>query len=257
MKKILFTICGRGGSKGVQGKNIRPFLGVPLIALTLYDTMRAFEDRSDVAKVIAIDSDSEEILSTARRILPGALFHLRESGLAGDATPKLAAIGSLLDHVEEQSGCVFDTVLDLDITSPIRSAHDVEQVCSILDASGRDVVFSVVSARRNPYFNMVEKGSDGTIALCKGGHFTSRQQAPPVYEMNASIYAYRREAFRGKPLSPLDLPCDIYEMEDPGVLDIDSEGDWILMETVYSSNCAKNPEGYLKRKLDHYRPLFL
>ena len=41
--KILITICGRGGSKGIPGKNIKPILGKPLINYTIELTEKLTE----------------------------------------------------------------------------------------------------------------------------------------------------------------------------------------------------------------------
>lgn len=35
MKKILFTICGRAGSKGVAGKNLKTIYGKPMVYYSL------------------------------------------------------------------------------------------------------------------------------------------------------------------------------------------------------------------------------
>ncbi len=254
MKEILMTVCGRGGSKGVPGKNVRPFLGVPLIALTLYDAVLAFEGFSGVSKTLLVDSDSQEILDVARNAFPQVLCHRRKSALAQDSTPKLSAISDALRFAEEETGQVFDFIIDLDITSPLRTAQDVEDVLAALEREPNlDVVFSVVPARRNPYFNMVEEVGLNRVVRCKEGHFVTRQEAPAVYDMNASIYAYRRDVFLRGPLSPLDLDGGIHVMKDYGILDIDSEEDWELMELLYGHHARKPGDGYLKAKLDASR----
>lgn len=254
MKEILVTICGRGGSKGVPGKNVRPFLGVPLIALTLYDAMQAFEGHIGVRKTLLVDSDSQEILEVARRVCPQALCHRRDPVLAQDSTPKLSAISDAVSFAEKDTGKAFDFIIDLDITSPLRTEKDVEEALAALEADPNlEVVFSVVPARRNPYFNMVERVEQGLVARCKEGRFVTRQEAPAVYDMNASIYAYRREVFLREPVSPLDLDSGIHVMRDYGILDIDSEEDWELMELLYDHHARKSGEGYLQAKLNAFR----
>jgi CMP-N,N'-diacetyllegionaminic acid synthase len=100
------------------------------------------------------------------------------------------------------------------------------------------VVFSVVPARRNPYFNMVERHlEDDVVRLVKNGNFTCRQEAPEVYEMNASIYAYRSDALRNFPKSLFDLRNGMVTMKDYGVLDIDSPEDHQLMQLIYEKIC--------------------
>ena len=248
---VLITILGRGGSKGVPGKNIRPFLGAPLIGLSIYDAHHALDGIAGIRKRLAVDSDDQAILDVAGRFLDeGDILHLREKSLAGDATPKSAAIRQLLLDVEAQSGELFDVIIDLDITSPLRIGTDIDNVFRKLNGNpSLDVIFSVVPARRNPYFNMVERhAGDERVRLVREGNFSCRQDAPEVYEMNASVYAYRGGALRNFPKSIFDLRCGMIEMRDYGVLDIDSPEDHHLMQLIYENICMiGNP--YFREKL--------
>ena len=62
-------------------------------------------------------------------------------------------------------------------------------------------------------------------------NFTARQQAPEIYDMNASLYAYSPEFLKsGKGV--LDGYCECIEMYDTGVLDLDHEIDFELMEVI-------------------------
>lgn len=232
MKDILITLCGRGGSKGIKNKNIRPLCGVPLIAWTLFDALRAFERREDVRKTIVVDSDSAAILETARQCSPNVLLHTRREDLAGDAVAKMDVLSEVLADTSKETGRGFDALIDLDITSPLRTSEDVEGTFALFERDFCDVTFSVVPARRNPYFNMVEIDAAGRGALCKPSDFVARQQAPLVFDMNASIYVYNPEVFRKDVRSPTRLDFRVYEMHDYGVIDIDSQEDLELMEVL-------------------------
>jgi CMP-N-acetylneuraminic acid synthetase len=232
MKDILISLCGRGGSKGIKNKNIRPLCGVPLIAWTLFDALRAFERREDVRKTIVVDSDSEAILETARWYSPNVLLHTRREDLAGDTVAKMDVLREVLADTSKETGRKFDAMIDLDITSPLRTFEDVEGAFALFERDICEVTFSVVPARRNPYFNMVEIDAAGRGALCKPSDFVARQQAPLVFDMNASIYVYRPEVFARSVKSPVGLEFGIFCMRDYGVIDIDSEEDLELMEVL-------------------------
>lgn len=232
MKDVLITICGRGGSKGIKNKNIRPLCGIPLIAWTLFDAVHAFERRGDIRKTIVVDSDSEAILEAARQCSPDILLHKRRDELAGDAVAKMDVLRVALADIAEETGRAFDALIDLDITSPLRTFEDVEGAFAPFEQEVREVVFSVVPARRNPYFNMVELDASGRYTLSKPSDFVARQQAPLVYDMNASIYVYRPEVFARSVKSPARLAFGIFCMRDYGVIDIDSEEDLELMELL-------------------------
>ena len=249
---VLVTILGRGGSKGLPGKNVRPFLGAPLIGFSIYDALQSLRVLpAGGYKSLAIDSDSYVILDTAAAYLKeDHILHLRDAALAEDATPKTAAIHKLLHDVEKQQGILYDVVIDLDITSPLRTADDILRTYNHLTGHPfLDLVFTVVPARRNPYFNMVEPDEDGIkVRLVREGNFTCRQDAPKVFEMNASVYAYRAGPLRDFQNLLFDLRSGMAIMRDYGVLDIDSLEDHELMELIYKEICIPGDE-YFHKKL--------
>jgi CMP-N,N'-diacetyllegionaminic acid synthase len=228
---ILITICGRKGSKGLRNKNIRQFNGYPLVDYTIAIS-RKLQQYSVNNIHISVNSDSEDLLKIASKYNFLTTI-VRPVYLGQDDTPKISVIKQSLDYMENLNKVQYDVVLDLDITSPFRKLKDIEGILEILlNNRNLDTVFSVVPARRNPYFNMVEE-SNNKIIKVKQSDFVARQQAPKIYDMNASIYAYRRTSLINKiKRSPFDGECGIYEMKDIGILDIDSEEDFILMSII-------------------------
>lgn len=240
---ILFTLCGRAGSKGVKGKNARDFLDVPLVwysmaNIALYMEKYAGEDNIKVV----LNTDSEPLKDLVRRVkeLPVTIIH-REESLAGDRVPKVAVILDSLNKAEELFAQKFDMVVDLDITSPLRTVQDVKNAIDRKkQRNDVDVVYSVAPSRRNPYFNMV-KEENGFFCKAIPSNFTTRQEAPEFYDMNASIYAYSPKALREKEQATFfNNGCDAVVMFDTGILDIDSEEDYELMQVIakylYSNN---------------------
>jgi CMP-N,N'-diacetyllegionaminic acid synthase len=232
---ILFTLCGRAGSKGVKGKNARDFLDVPLVWYSMANIALYIEKygQSDDIKVV-LNTDSELLKDLVRRVeeVPVTIIHRKES-LAGDKVPKVAVILDSLNQAEELFARKFDMVVDLDITSPLRTVEDVKNA---IDRKKQrddvDVVYSVAPSRRNPYFNMV-KEENGFFCKAIPSKFTTRQEAPVFYDMNASIYAYSPDALRNKEHATFfNSGCDAVVMKDTGILDIDSEEDYELMQVI-------------------------
>lgn len=232
---ILFTLCGRAGSKGVKGKNARDFLDVPLVWYSMANIALYMEKyaANDNIKVV-LNTDSEPLKELVKRVkdLPVTILH-REENLAGDRVPKVAVILDSLKRTEEMYACKFDMVVDLDITSPLRTVQDVKNA---IDRKRQrpvvDVVYSVAPSRRNPYFNMV-KEENGFFCKAIPSNFTTRQEAPVFYDMNASIYAYSPDALRNKEQATFfNSNCDAVVMKDTGILDIDSEEDYELMQVI-------------------------
>ena len=135
----------------------------------------------------------------------------------------------------------YDMVVDLDLTSPLRTVIDMENLIKKHRETKADVTTSVTDARRNPYFNQLKRTEHGFKKVIESD-FTARQQAPEVFDMNASLYAYNPEyLMTGKGV--LDGYCECIEMKDTGVLDLDHENDFALMEII-AEYLFKTDNGY-------------
>jgi CMP-N,N'-diacetyllegionaminic acid synthase len=223
---ILITLCARGGSKGIPGKNIKLINGRPLICLSI-DTANAFAAKQK--SHIVLSTDDEEISRVA--VDNGIEYvHKRQAHLASDSAGKLDVIYDVLISQEKKLGRSFDYILDLDITSPLRSVEDLLFAFDKLKDDEQSLnIFSVNIANRNPYFNMVEKQVNGYFELVKTGSFLTRQSAPKVYELNASFYIYRRKFFNFKNPKVINKFSLIYEM--PHIcFDLDHPIDFEFME---------------------------
>ena len=183
---VVATICARGGSVGVPGKNIKPLLGKPLIVHTIEQAFAC----SDIDRVF-VSTDDEAIARVA--VGAGAeVLGLRPVELATSDAPKLSVIRHLVEWIEAD-GITIDKIVDLDPTSPLREVSDIEACIALLDEDS-DVVITGYEAEKNPYFNMVEAQSDGNIRLVKQWDTVfARQHAPKVYSMNASIYVWHQK----------------------------------------------------------------
>lgn len=230
--KILFTICGRAGSKGIKNKNIRNFVGKPLPYYTI-SAIDLFLKRTslDIECDIVVNSDSAELLEIMERNPIRKIETInRTVDLAGDSVGKIAVINDCLLKMEDRKQCRYDMVVDLDITSPLRTVDDVEHLIKHQKNTGADVTTSVTTSRRNPYFNQVKKTEQGYQKVI-ASNYTARQQAPEIFDMNASLYAYN-PSFLGSGKGVLDGYCECIEMYDTGILDLDHENDFELMEVI-------------------------
>jgi len=193
--KILITICARGGSKGIPGKNIKLLNGKPLIDYTI-QVARQFQKKfKDVTIVLSTDSD--EIAKVAEACGLKSDYR-RPDYLAGDTVGKIDAIRDVQSWAEGINDCKYDYVLDMDVTSPLRNLEDLINAFElILDNDEAINIFSVSPANRSPYFNMVEQKENGYFAQVKqpSGLVFTRQSAPKVYDLNASFYFYKRVFF--------------------------------------------------------------
>ena len=227
---LRIALLSRAGSKGIKGKNAGDLAGLPLAYYTLavIDLYKEAHPDDDIDVVLSTDSDELMELVEA-----SGIDHLnvgRPEELAGDKVAKIDAIRYAFQEAESRTGKHYDAVIDLDNTSPLRTLDDLERVVEKRCSSMVPVIFTVVPARRNPWFNMVIE-QDGVCKKVLESDFIARQQAPEVFDMNASIYAYSREFMQSD--TPLSIEgCEYVIMTDTGVLDLDRPDDLKLMEVI-------------------------
>ena len=244
--RILFTICGRAGSKGIKNKNLKQFCGKYLAHYTVSTIDLYLKRHPEIQYDIVVNSDSHELLNlVSDNGLREVSQIVRDENLAGDSIGKIAVINDCLSRMEERYGLRYDMVIDLDITSPLRTVEDLEKVIETQTQTGADVTTTVATARRNPYFNQVKKTEHGYKQVIES-NFTARQQAPKIFDMNASIYAYRPK-FLATGKGVLEGYCEVVEMYDTGILDLDHENDFELMEVL---------AGYLFKTRDEFREVY-
>ncbi|QQO23090.1 acylneuraminate cytidylyltransferase family protein [Bradyrhizobium diazoefficiens] len=224
---LLCTICARGGSKGVIGKNARDLLGRPVLAWSI-----AQARETGLFDAIAFSSDSDALLDAALKA--GADIAVkRPDEMATDTAPKLPAIRHCLEQAIARTGKTPEIFVDLDVTSPLRLASDITGAVALLRESGSRNVITGAPARRSPYFNLVEQRIDGSVGLSKSAHppITRRQDAPRCFDMNASIYVWRVAPFLEQP-AVFYPDTRLFEMPEERSIDIDSDLDFVLVELL-------------------------
>ncbi|MFD1585898.1 cytidylyltransferase domain-containing protein [Halorientalis brevis] len=190
MSEILCTICARGGSKGIPGKNVREVGGKPLVGHAISDARR-WNRSAD----IVVSTDDDEIASVAEEY-GGRVPFRRPAELASDTAGKLPAIHHAVKQMEAIKKEQYDYVVDVDATTPLRRPSDIEDCFTAVQNDDHTTnAYTVCEADKNPYFNMVELDEDGYASLSKeiGPDIVRRQDVPTVYEMNAAVYVYERD----------------------------------------------------------------
>jgi len=232
---VLAVICARANSKGVKGKNIRDFLRYPIgyYTLSAYDLFYKRHAAQYGGIMLAVNTDSGDLVKQFSRTAVEHVLIPRKPELAGDRVSKIDVIRDTLVEAEKISGSVFDVIVDLDITSPLRKAADIKNIIdALLQSKNADIALTLTDARRNPYFNQLVKGTSGFLTTVIQSNFVARQQAPEVFDANASLYAYRPGYLKDNSGIFLNAKLVGSMMEDTGVLDIDSERDFRLMEVI-------------------------
>ena len=223
--RVVCIIPARAGSKGVMGKNVRLLGGRPLIAHSIEHAKGSrYIDR------VIVSTDGEDIAEAA--LAAGAeVPFMRPADLASDTAGAIDVLIHAARWLEEEDGWPFDLLVLLHATTPLRTPQDVDACIDLLVAEKADSVISVAEAYRNPYFNMVELDSDGVPHLVKAGSFAGRQQAPPVYDLNSSIFVWWRDTLLDG--RNVILPNSrVYVMPRERSVDIDEELDFRIAEML-------------------------
>jgi CMP-N,N'-diacetyllegionaminic acid synthase len=231
--RTIATICARGGSKGLPGKNIRPFAGRPLIAHTIAQALAC-----PAIDGVYVSTDDERIAEVARQA--GATVpYLRPAELATDQAGKLPAVEHLVRRLEA-AGEPIARIVDLQPTSPLRQPADITGALAVADrADLPQLVVSVREAADNPYFNLVEQGADGLVRLSKGAGNARRQDTPTVFALNGSIYVWQRAALTHAAVHGLwSVRIAAYPMPRWKSVDIDDLEDFEQAEWLHARHGA-------------------
>ncbi len=226
--RVLGLIPARGGSKGIPGKNVRPLGGRPLLAWTAEAALAA----TRLSRVV-LTTDDEAIAEAGRRHGVEVPF-LRPPELARDDTPTLPVVRHAVAELETL-GDRFDAVCLLQPTSPFRSAEDVDACIALLEERGLDAVVSVlpVPAEHNPHWVYFEDGGLLRLATGEDRPIPRRQELPPAFHREGSVYVTRRDVVMEGAGSLYGRSLGGYVMPDAArSVNLDTPADWERAERL-------------------------
>ncbi len=235
---LLAVIPARGGSKGIPKKNLRPFMGIPLIAHSIL-----FAKLCPEIDHCIVSTDSPEIAKVAREYGADVPF-VRPVELASDETPMWPVLRHALQAIEEKEGARYDYLLLLDPTSPAREPRDVSAVLSrLVNCPAADGVIGVSRPDFNPVWHCVVEREGWMVDLIDGGsRFERRQDVNIVYHINGAVYIWRAEFVKrekdswrryGKHL--------VYEIPEMRAMSIDSLEEFKRAEVLVESGLISFP----------------
>jgi len=223
---ILGTICCRGGSKGVKGKNIRELKGKPLITYTVETALAC-----RLLNEIIVSTDSDTIAGVAIEAGIKTIIQ-RPAPLASDTASKWPVFIHALEEYERLTGNIVDYIVDMDVTVPLKTSADIEgAVETALGNPDTGVVITGYDPERNPYFNMMEIRDDGFAHIVKQSAkpIVRRQDAPVVYSLTPAAYVVKKETLYSVEHWS-QAKCKIYPIPRERAIDIDTEIDFTIVE---------------------------
>ncbi len=229
--KYLIIIPARGGSKGLENKNIKPLAGKPLVCYSV-DLAREIADEKD----ICISTDSDEIINIITDYGLEPPFK-RPASLATDTAGTYDVLLHAVSHYSNM-GIEYDALILLQPTSPFRTKSDLKNAMELYE-KGLDMVVGVKKTKSNPYFSLFEENKDGFLEISKRRYFRRRQDCPEVFEFNGAVYIINIKSLRQHTSFNDFAKIKKYVMNNINSVDIDNETDWLFCEFLIEKGLIK------------------
>ena len=223
MSKVCI-ITARGGSKRIPKKNIKDFLGKPIIAYSIEAALK-----SGVFDEVMVSTDSEEIAEVAKKYGAKVPF-LRSDSNSNDFATTRDVLKEVIENYKAE-GKDFDIFMCLYPTAPFVSAERLKEAVQKLEASDAYSLVSVVRFSFPPQRGVVVR--DGYMQWVHPEHALTRSQdLEPVYHDAGQFYAEKTEPFL-KEFSLVTSKTVPFELGEEEVQDIDTFSDWQMAEMKY------------------------
>ena len=223
---ILYLIPARGGSKRIPKKNIREFLGHPMISYSI----RAAQDSKLFDRII-VSTDSQEIADIAKRYGAEVPF-MRPASLSNDFAGTNEVIYHALQFFRDK-GKAPKFACCLYATAPFTQPEYLRKGFEVLDSSLSNNAFSVTTFPF-PLFRAQRINKDGLLEMQWPEHrLTRSQDLPEFYHDAGQFYWTKVDRFLESP----DLYLNAHPVILPRYLvqDIDTEEDWMRAELMYKA----------------------
>lgn len=233
ISKVLALIGARAGSKGLPFKNIKAFCGRPLINWTIDAALQArFVDK------VIVSTDSLDIANIARTAGADVPF-IRPPELATDSASVQQVIMHALSWVKNNTDQLFDYIILLQPTSPLRTTEHIDQAIQYYFEHRTTLQDTLISVSRVPAKMawLMQTRQEKYVDFCIQKTDVSnlqRQNNPIYYLPNGAIY-----------MAPVIEGCDIsfytektlfFEMDERSSVDIDTLEDFVLAEKFMKQN---------------------
>ncbi len=192
--KILTVIPARGGSKGIPLKNLSLIGDKSIVELAAIVASKiTLLDR------IIVSTDSQKIADAAIKGGASAPF-MRPDYLSGDQISDLEVLTHALNEMELKDSCVYDLIIMLQPTSPLRTELQVIQTIEKLIAKDFDAVWTIseTDTKSHPLKQLIIDEETVNYYDKDGKDIIARQQLKPVYHRNGIAYAITRNCLINK-----------------------------------------------------------
>lgn len=221
--KTLFIIPARGGSKGIPYKNIKNFVGKPLIVYSI-DLARKFVADKD----ICVSTDDQKIIDIVESYGLKVPF-IRPKELATDTASTNDVLLHALMHYKNKENIYYERIVLLQPTSPLREEQHIREA---LDLYSKEADMIVSVCRTDVSSVLCKDNEEGFIEPIFNKHQSRRQDIEPFYVYNGAIYVINVKSLINKGIQSFEKKIK-YVMPQEKSIDIDTSLDWTIAEILY------------------------
>ena len=225
-KSVIAIIPARANSKGLPGKNLKPLNGIPLISWSINQALSS--SHVDLAMV---STDSPEIASISLEAGAEVPF-IRPKHLATDEASTFDVIKHALQHYSSQ-GQLFDYVVLMEPTSPLRKCEDIDNMIKTLDSNAQeyDSIVSLGQVHENPYICKTLKWGSVVDFIQSPMANRRRQDYDPIYFPYGVAYIAKTSELLDQQTFYTDR-CQGYIIDRCQNYEIDDICDFICVESI-------------------------
>jgi len=219
--KNLAIIPARGGSKRIPRKNVKDFLGKPIIAYSIESALK-----SGLFDEVMVSTDDEEIAEIAKQYGAKVPF-MRSAETANDYASTADVLNEVIANYKA-IGLEFDNFCCIYATAPLISSQNLISAFQLLQDSEFTAVYPVVEFSY-PIWRCLDVDANGSMKRHWPEFENSRSQdLPKEYHDTGTFYWYQtQEWLKG------NVKLGGIIVDETAVQDIDTETDWKLAEMKY------------------------
>lgn len=236
-KTILAIIPARGGSKRVPRKNLANLAGKPLITYTIEAGLKA-----NYIDELVVSTDDHEIAAVAKSSGASVPF-IRPYELAQDESSTLDVIKNVIDFYKKTELKLFDYILLLQPTSPLRDYAEINKAIEILADKKADALVSVCETEHSPLWTNTLPADLSLVNFIKDEVKNKRSQdLEKYYRLNGAIYICNSARFLNEETFFIKGNIYAYIMSQEKSVDIDTIIDFALCEILLQNNVNMSHE---------------
>jgi|TARA_B100001093_G_scaffold520214_1_gene613690 N-acylneuraminate cytidylyltransferase len=218
-------IPARGGSKRIPKKNIKNFLGKPIISYSVELAIK-----SNLFNKVIVSTDCDEIAEIAKSYGAEVPFK-RPKAISDDFSTLNEVLKHAIDFIEND-GFLYDYVCCIYATAPLIEIDDIRRGLELIDTKKWESVIAATNFSY-PIFRSFEKDKKGGLKMVFPDHYSSRSQDLPEIFHDAGQFFWAKSEFLKKSPSGFNHNNTIIEIPNYRAQDIDTDEDWQRAELIY------------------------